>query len=76
MTNLIINPNAPPPKQKSELDYILDTMKVIAQFRLEYLDLEKRIMTEELTASQLEELAAQQNNVAIKMVSFIVTGKI
>jgi len=76
MTNLIINPNAPPPKQKSELDYILDTMKVIAQFRLEYLDLEKRIMTEELTATQLEELAAQQNTVAIRMVNFIVNGKL
>jgi len=76
MTNLIINPNAPPQKQKSELDYILDTMKVIAQFRLEYLDLEKRIMTEELTATQLEELAAQQNTVAIRMVNFIVNGKL
>jgi len=76
MTNLIINPNAPPQKQESELDYILDTMKVIAQFRLEYLDLEKRIMTEELTATQLEELAAQQNTVAIRMVNFIVNGKL
>ena len=76
MTNLIINPNAPPQKQKSELDYILDTMKVIAQFRLEYLDLEKRIITEELTATQLEELAAQQNTVAIRMVNFIVNGKL
>jgi len=76
MTNLIINPNAPPQKQKSVLDYILDTMKVIAQFRLEYLDLEKRIITEELTATQLEELAAQQNTVAIRMVNFIVNGKL
>lgn len=76
--SLIINPNAPPaPKARNEdLNYILQTMGIIARFRTEYLDLHTRLDGDDITAREIEEIEEAKLHIAEAMVRFIIWGKL
>jgi hypothetical protein len=67
----IINPNAP---KRSALDDILETMRVIALYRQQYLTLEAGLNIDNLTATQIEDLHIRKERVAIELIEFIMYG--
>ena len=73
--NRIINPNAP---RKSTLDEIIDTMRVIAAYRLQYHDLRAMLQNdgvqEPLTATQIERIHQAMQAVAENLIEFIMYG--
>lgn len=71
----IINPNAP---QKDPLQQILDTMRIIAQFRKSFFDLEAAKqcdgVTPPLTPEQIKRIEDEQQYMMQEMVTFILYG--
>ena len=77
--SIIINPNAPPPQQRlSEIQVLVDTMRVIASFRREWLDLEAAKNGDgvtEITASEILTISDAQRHILEDMCRFILYGK-
>jgi len=79
--SIIINPNAPQqPKQErmSELQVLVDTMRVIASFRRKWLDLEAAKQGDgvtEITASEILTITDAQRHILEDMCRFILYGK-
>lgn len=79
--SIIINPNAPTPRRdgKSALDQVLNTMRIISQYRQSFFDLEAIKqddgVAEPLTATQILKVCDVQQELMRDMVSFILYGE-
>lgn len=75
--SLIINPNEPKPKRppQSMIQTIIDTMRVISNYRSLFFDLEAAKSNEGVTASDIIKLSDKQQDYMQEMVTFILYGK-
>lgn len=75
--NRIINPNAPP---RSPLQDVLETMRMIAAYRQQYLNLRAMLQNDgvqkPLTATQIDRIHAAMQAVAENLLEFIIEGKV
>ncbi len=76
--SVIINPNEPAAARqaKSELDMILDTMRIIGEFRKAYMLLEDEKKINGKTIDQYDDLSDKQELICVNMVRFIIEGKL
>jgi hypothetical protein len=77
MSEIIIDPHKPPKTQKEiELEMILNTMRVIGEMRHEYISYEAMKTIEGVSATQIEDICMKQEEVAMRIIRFIIEGKL
>lgn len=76
--SVIINPNEPPAarESKSALEAMLDTMRVIGEFRKAYLLLENEKQINGKSIDEYDDLSDKQELICVNMVRFIIEGKL